>query len=104
MSDWFEGAGNGHEVDVAALMDSGAPECVWRIVQAGALVSMGTTSDGGTLGVTVTMDGRWRREYFRDSDDLVSWLLGAAEAVERGPASPAASSGRRKRQRGVRAV
>lgn len=103
MSDWFEGNGNGQAVDVHAVMDSGAPEVLWRIVSAGALLSMGTTSDGGSLGVTVTLDGRWRREYFRDSDELTSWLLAAAEAVEAAPARPAASSGSRKRQRGTRA-
>lgn len=101
MSDWFEGSGNGNAVDVEAVMDSGAPVVIWRIVAAGALVSMGTTSDGGSLGVTVTLDGRWRREYFRDSDELVSWLLGAADAIDASEAPPA-SSARRKRSRGAR--
>lgn len=100
--DWFADGSTAKAVDVAALMDSGAPETVWRLVQAGALVSLGATSDGGALGVTVTLDGRWRREYFRDSDELVSWLLGAAEAVEDEVASQAASSGRRMRSRRAR--
>lgn len=102
MTDWFEDGSAAKAVDVAAVMDSGAPEVVWRIVEAGALVSIGRTSDGGALGVTVTLDGRWRREYFRDSDELTSWLLGAAEAVEDEAARLAASPGRRKRQRGSR--
>lgn len=103
MPDWFDNSGRGSPVDVAAVMDSGAPECVWRLVALGALVSIGTTSDGGALGVTVTLDGRWRREYFRDSDELVSWLLEATAAVEQAAptASPAASSGRRRRSRGT---
>lgn len=99
MSDWFEDGGTGNAVDVAKLMDSGAPEVAWRIVEAGALVSVGRTSDGGALGVTVTMDGRWRREYFRDSEELVSWLLGAAEAVEAEAERLVASSGKRSRSR-----
>lgn len=99
MSDWFDAAGHGSPVDVAAVMDSGVPEVLWRIVAAGALVSMGVTSDGGALGITVTLDGRWRRDYFRDSDEATSWLLAAAEAVERAPAPPPASSGTRRRTR-----
>lgn len=102
MSDWFEDGGASSQVDVAAVMDSGAPETLWRIVTAGALVSVGRTSDGGALGVTVTMDGRWRREYFRDAEDLTSWLLGAAEAVEDQAARLAASSAPRSRGRGRR--
>jgi len=101
MSDWFEGGGAGKSVDVAALMDSGVPEVLWRIVQAGALLSIGTTSDGGSLGITVTLDGRWRRDYFRDAEEATSWLLGAATAIETSEAPPA-SSGRRSRQRAPR--
>lgn len=100
--DWFEGGGAGATVDVPALMDSGAPETLWRIVAAGALVSIGRTSDGGALGLTITMDGRWRREYFRDSDEMVSWLLGAAEAVDAEAGRLAASPAPRKRSRGSR--
>lgn len=102
MTDWFEEGGASSAVDVAAVMDSGAPEVLWRIVTAGALVSVGRTSDGGALGVTITLDGRWRREYFRDSEELVSYLLGAAEAVEDQAARLAASPAPRKRQRGAR--
>lgn len=94
---FFDEQGTGSAVDVAALMDSGVPEVLWRIVAGGALVSIGRTSDGGALGITVTLDGRWRREYFRDSDEAVDWLLRAAEAVESAP--PPASSGSRQRSR-----
>lgn len=94
---FFDEAGSGNEVDVAAVMDSGVPDILWRIVTAGALVSVGRTSDGGALGVTVTLDGRWRREYFRDSSEATDWLLRAAEAVESEP--PPASSGSRRRSR-----
>lgn len=94
---FFDEQGTGSEVDVAALMDSGVPEVIWRIVSGGALVSIGRTSDGGALGITVTLDGRWRREYFRDAEEATDWLLRAAEAVESEP--PPASSGRGKRSR-----
>jgi hypothetical protein len=94
---FFDEQGTGSAVDVPALMDSGVPELLWRIVTAGALVSIGRTSDGGALGITVTLDGRWRREYFRDPEEATDWLLRAADAVE--SEAPAASSGRKQRSR-----
>lgn len=97
--DWFEEAGQGNPVDVLAVLDSRAPELMWAIVEAGALVSVGTTSDGGALGFTVTLDGRWRREYFRESEPLEAWLEEALVAVKAGAARASASSGTRRRSR-----
>lgn len=99
MSDWFAGNGSSKAVDVAALWDSGALEVFTELVQLGSLVSIGITSDGGALGVTVTLDGRWRREYFRDSDELTSWLIGARNGVKDAIEREDASSGPRKRSR-----
>lgn len=96
---WFDEDGGGSEVDVEALMDSGVPSLLWRIVSAGALVSVGRTSDGGALSITVTLDGRWKRQYFRDSDDATDWLARAAAGVEDEAERLAASSGPRKRTR-----
>lgn len=79
--DWFDGAGGGAAVDVPALLDSVGGEGVWHLVAAGALVSLGKTRDGGALGVTVTVDGRWRREYFRDPEELQVWVAEALPAV-----------------------
>jgi hypothetical protein len=99
MSDWFESA-SGSPVDVGALLDAGGVVDVFgRIVTAGALLSLGTTSDGGALALTVTVDGRWRREYFRESESMTSWLLEAAHAVEAATAAQPASPGPRRRQR-----
>lgn len=81
MSTWFEGGGTGSKVDVAKLMDSQCGAGIWELVDAGALVSLGLTSDGGALGVTVTVDGRWRREYVRTEDELLPWLAQAIPAV-----------------------
>lgn len=103
MSDWFEGAGNGRSVDVSALMDSDIPDIMWAVVQAGALVSMALTSDGGALGVTVTWDGKWRREYFRDVDTLRDWIAGAATAVTSLQASRPTPSGAPRSRNGSRA-
>jgi hypothetical protein len=102
MSDWLDGGGAGQSVDVAALLDSKAAELAWRVVQAGALLSFGRTSDGGALGVTVTIDGRWRREYFRATEELEAWLEGAAEFAELEEERLAASPARRKRERAPR--
>jgi hypothetical protein len=82
MSDgWFEANGRGQVVDCASLFDSKASDLVWEIVQLGGLVSIGTTRDGGACGVTVTADSKWRREYFRETDELIPWLVDATTAV-----------------------
>lgn len=102
MSDWLDQGSSGSSVDVAALFDGPCAELAWRVVAAGALLSFGRTSDGGALGVTVTMDGRWRREYFRDAEELELWLTGAAEFAEEEAERLAASPARRKRERSTR--
>lgn len=99
MTSWFDDEGGGSVVDVAALMDSKVPDLLWRIVSAGALVSIGRTSDGGAVGVTVTLDGRWKRGYFRSSEDAADWLTMATTAVEEEAERLAASSAPRKRSR-----
>jgi hypothetical protein len=105
MTDWFDGAGNGAQCDVVGMLDgSQAGKGIAELVAAGALVSMGTTSDGGALGVTVTVDGRWRREYFREVDDLLVWIAAALPAVHsaRGSAMPPAGKApRQRRSRGL---
>ena len=96
---WFDAAGGGKPVDVKALWDSGVPDLLAELVQLGAMVSAGTTSDGGALGLTVTLDGRWRREYFRESEPAVEWLYEAAAAVRDEVEARPASPGRRQRTR-----
>jgi hypothetical protein len=102
MTDWIDEGRSGSEVDVAAMLDSKAPELIARCVAAGALIGIGTTSDGGALGVTVTLDGRWRREYFRESEEMCSWLQGAAEWLEATASRSDASTARRQRSRRTR--
>jgi hypothetical protein len=104
MSDWFAGGG-GSPVDVAKVLDGqGVVEAFGEIINLGALLSLGTTSDGGALGVTITVDGRWRRQYVREPEELSDWLKGAvqgvADAIER---PPSASNAPRQRQRRTRA-
>jgi hypothetical protein len=99
-ADWFDDGGTGSPVDVPALLDSEVPALMGRCCQAGALVSMGTTSDGGAMSITVTLDGRWKRQYFRDAEEAITWLGQAAEAVELEAERLAASQGPRGRGRG----
>ena len=99
--DWFDAGGHGAAVDVPGLLDSPGADGLWECVAAGALVSLGRTSDGGALGVTVTVDGRWRREYFRDAEDLATWVTEAIPAVREACEAASASSARRKRTRGL---
>jgi hypothetical protein len=101
---WFdEGSGGGSPVDVAAVMDSAAPDAVWEIVQLGAMASFFTTGDGGALGFQVTLDGRHRRVYVRDSEELCTFLAEALPAVRSELDRLSASSGpapRSRRRRG----
>jgi hypothetical protein len=104
MPDWFDGNGTGGKCDVVALLDSAAGEMITQLVSTGALVSLGVTSDGGALALTVTVDGRWRREYFREVEPLELWLTEAVPAVRAAIEARPASSAPRSRQRGSRAL
>lgn len=103
--DWFEGGGDGRLADVAAILDSDGWAGLVECVALGALVALGTTRDGGALGVTVTVDGRWRREYFRDGADLTQWVAEAVPAVRRAveaaPVASTESGGRKRRSKGL---
>lgn len=102
MGDWFDESPTASAVDVLALLDSDAGPAIGELVQLGALVSIGTTRDGGALAITVTVDGRWRREYFREAEELVMWLSEAVPAVrvatEALSASAERGSGKRRRR------
>lgn len=100
MGNWLDDGGRGAPVDVASILDSKGWDALRDMVAGGALVSFGTTADGGALGVTVTVDGRWRREYFRDGDEFSQWAEGGLGDVLEACAlarAARASSGPRKR-------
>lgn len=99
MSDWFDQGRSGTPVDVRALLDSGVSDLLGAVVECGALLSLGLTSDGGALGITVTVDGRWRREYFRDSDAATDWLKDGLPAIQAAAGLARPSSEPRTRQR-----
>ena len=96
---WFDEGGSGARLDVAALGDSRGATMLWELVGHGALVSVGVTSDGGALGVTITVDGRWRREYFRDAESLDLWCEEAMAPVIEACEARRASSVPRTRSR-----
>lgn len=103
MSDWFDGGGNGSPVDVRAVLDAECVGVLWDLVALGALVSFGTTSDGGALGITVTVDGRWRRTYVRNGEELAEFVSEAGPGVTAALGSQPASAAPRRRQRRPRA-
>lgn len=98
---WLDGGGNGSAVDVHEVLDAQVVKGLLDMVEAGALVSLGTTSDGGALGVTVTVDGEWRREYLRNNDEALAYCAEAVPAVTDLLASgrPSAASRQRPRRR-----
>lgn len=100
---WFDAGGDGHTVDVLALLDSKGLDMLREMVAAGALLSLGLTTDGGALGVTITVDGRWRREWFRDAGQLELWCEEAMAPVLEACEERRASSVARQRGRGTRA-
>lgn len=95
MGDWFDEAGAGSAVALHDVWIASNVDALLAIVGSGALVSVGLSRDGGSCGVTVTVDGRWRREWFRDAEALASWLEAAYEAVKDIDRRETASSGAR---------
>lgn len=79
---WLQGNGSRSEVDVHEMIGPQQTKGLLDMIAAGALVSLGTTRDGGTLGITVTIDGEWRREYVRNVDELDAYLAEAVPGVE----------------------
>jgi len=94
--DWFTEDGAGEKLDVLAVLDPGALDAVVAVVATGALVSLGMSGDGGALSLTVTSDGRWRREWFRDGEAIRQWLAGAAEFLRNGGGRSTPTGSRRR--------
>ena len=93
MDDFFATSNGAAAIDVPGFFDSSVPDGIARCVALGLLVSVGTSRDRGAISVTVTNDGRHRREYFRRSEDAADFLRMAAEAVSgRGLGDPEAQA------------
>lgn len=92
----FAATQRGEACDLPGLWSAGVVDALTRVLAAGALVSSGMSRDGGALGVTVTHDGEFVRQWFREPDGLETWLNSAADVIASEAASPA-STARRKR-------
>lgn len=96
---WINGGSSKGAVDVHEVLGSGATKGLFDMIEAGALVSLGTTSDGGALGITVTIDGEWRREYVRTLEEVELYLAEAVPAVVELAGGPRPSAAPRQRAR-----
>lgn len=81
MSGEFGKRNRGGHLDVRAFFDSGVLEGITRIIDLGCMVSLGSTRDRGAIGVTVTQDGEWEKEYFRNAADAIEWLEGTISVL-----------------------
>jgi hypothetical protein len=86
----------GAAVKVAEVVSPSVVELLCEIVTLGAMVSFGTSKDGGALSVTVTWSGEWDREWFRLEEELVEWLREAVVIVSELASEP--SPGKRARK------
>lgn len=68
-------------VDVGELLDATTMEWIQELVEMGALVSLGTSRDGGALSVHVKTADVKNREWFRDAEELHEWLKTGVQVV-----------------------
>lgn len=97
-----EGGGSrGAEVPASEVVDDGNTKRILELVDLGALVSLSRSRDGGAVSVTVTFDGAYEREWFRDAAaatlQLDEWAGMIEDAARERP--PAANAQRRSRGR-----
>lgn len=85
-------AASGDPVSPALVLEPGVVGMLVAVLELGALVSFGVSRDGGSMSCTVTFNGAWDREWFREPQPLFDWLTAAAAAIEEEPAAPAGSS------------
>jgi len=102
VDDFFNARKTGEAVNLPDCLDATFTEFLIQLVDAGALVSVGTTRDGGALSLTVTYDGEWRREYLTSSDEIHEYMKFAAVSVEARGGRPPAPTDPRSRNRGRR--
>lgn len=79
------GGGPKSLVDVEALLDATTMELLGELVRAGALVSIGTSRDGGALSVHVRCGEVRDREWFRVDLELHEWLREGVAVVTGAP-------------------
>ena len=75
------GGGPKSQVDLECLLDATTLELVRELVGLGALVSIGSSRDGGALSVHVRSGEIREREWFRTDVELHDWLSEGVAAV-----------------------
>lgn len=75
------GGGPKSLVDLESLLDATSLELLRELVGLGALVSFGTSRDGGALSVHVRAGDIREREWFRVDVELHEWLQEGVEAL-----------------------
>lgn len=78
------------------ILGASFTELLVELVEAGALISIGSARDKGALSVTVTVGGEWDREWFRSEEELLDWLREAVVVVKAQPSEPSNGSRRRR--------
>lgn len=85
----------------ADVASDGVLKRLLELVDLGALVSLSRSRDGGAVSITVTFDGTYEREWFRNEADAIlkadEWIGLIEEEARETP--PAARAQRRPRQR-----
>lgn len=89
MGDWFDEGRSGAVLALPELFTGELVDALVRVLGTGALVSVSVSRDGGALGFTVTSDGRWRREWFRDGGEASEWLNAGADWLAANPPATA---------------
>lgn len=79
--DWFKQRRTRDGIPVDEILDSTYLEFVRELVKAGAMISTGSTRDGGTLHLTVFYDGSNRREYVGCAEEVADFLGEALDAI-----------------------
>jgi len=100
---WTEGRGQKRgSLDPVQLLDTGVVGQLTELLALGALVSFGMSRDGGSLSCTVTYEGEWDREWFRDCSELGAWLTEAVRAIDaQASARPPATGGSQRSANGA---
>lgn len=73
--------GRGEVLDVSVLFDQGVVDALASLVRVGPLVSFGLSRDGGSASCTVTFDGAWDRQWFREAVELRQFLVDCEAAI-----------------------
>lgn len=91
----------GAVVPSSAVMDPPNVARALGLVDAGCLVSVSRSRDGGAVAVTVTFDSVWERQWFRSAADAAMQLDEWAGLIEDASprSTPPASPDRRRRPR-----